>query len=187
MSDHKVERWTHPPNYAGAHWDHFYSAGFGQSRDSAAFERVNFDTVKRALAPLSTNCPDCGKGHGMASDKCATCNDFDQTVIVVRESHWAVGWIEWIAIHESNTAALAEARELCESANDYPSLDADRLSEVEDNEASAYWTQCDRRERLDWIKRATPPHWGKTPYLDALKSYGEISDRTRDYLRDHLH
>lgn len=25
-----------------------------------------------------------------------------ETVRVVRESHWAVGWVEWIAIHESD-------------------------------------------------------------------------------------
>ena len=32
-----------------------------------------------------------------------------ETVIVVRESHWAVGWVEWIKIHELDTTALAIA------------------------------------------------------------------------------
>ena len=36
-----------------------------------------------------------------------------ETVIVVRESHWAVGWVEWIAIHELDAAALQIADEQC--------------------------------------------------------------------------
>ena len=71
-------------HYAGAEWTQYYSSGVGQSRDSSALERSNFVCMLKAL--------------GGESD----------TVIMVREGHWAVGWIEWIAIHETDARALEE-------------------------------------------------------------------------------
>ena len=34
------------------------------------------------------------------------------TVIVVRETHWAVGWVEWIAIHQDDEKALKIADDI---------------------------------------------------------------------------
>ena len=83
-----LRRWTLPDYYVPAEWPEYYSTGVGQSRDSSSLERSNFVCMLKAL--------------GGESD----------TVIVVREGHWAVGWIEWIAIHETDARALEEADEI---------------------------------------------------------------------------
>ena len=42
------------------------------------------------------------------------------------------GWYEFVAIHESDTVAIAKAAEMLEHILDYPILDDDRFSEDED-------------------------------------------------------
>lgn len=84
-----LRRWQRPSNYCGAEWIDYYSAGVGQSRDSDALERANFDAMLKALGGERDD-------EGLALS----------LVRVVRETHWAVGWVEWIAIHERATEAL---------------------------------------------------------------------------------
>lgn len=145
MSDKSVKRWTMPDHYAGAQWPEYFSSGFGQSRDSDCLEESNFATALEAL--------------GGESD----------TVRVVRESHWAVGWVEWIAIHESNTAAIAKAQELCERYNQYPALNEDDWSEREQEAANSVWADC-----FSWKERIA--------YMRKFKSQFEFHD-----WRDMLH
>src|SRR6266481_6815350 len=83
-----LQRWTLPPNYFGAEWPDYFSSGVGQSRDSDALERSNFTSMLTALGGES------------------------ETVIVVRETHWAVGWVEWIAIHQDDEKALKIADDI---------------------------------------------------------------------------
>ena len=77
-------------NAGSAEWHSYYSAGVGQSRDSDCLEQSNFAAMLASLGGES------------------------ETVLVVRESHWAVGWVEWIAIHEADEKALAIADAQCE-------------------------------------------------------------------------
>ena len=77
-----LKRWERPKDYFGAEWSRYYSAGVGQSRDSDCLEQSNFAVMLEALGGET------------------------ETVVVVRESHWAVGWVEWIAIHQSDEQAL---------------------------------------------------------------------------------
>jgi hypothetical protein len=83
-----LKRWTMPSSYFGASWPNHYSAGVGQSRDSDCLEVSNFVTTLKLL--------------GGESD----------VVTVVRESHWAVGWVEWIAIHQDDDKALQIADDI---------------------------------------------------------------------------
>lgn len=125
-----LRRWTMPANYVGSEWPEYYSAGFGRSRDSDCLEENNF---VEALAAL-----------GGESD----------TVQVVRESHWAVGWVEWIAIHESDEKAIRIAEELNERRDEYLSLNDDTLSEREMEAANDVWRDCyDVRERIAYIRK----------------------------------
>lgn len=121
---HEVREWKHPSNYIGVTWEGWYSAGFGRSRDSDALEESNFQVALAQLEKLNTELP---IPEGCKVSDMNSCD----SVTVVSENHWAVGWVEWIAIHSSNTAALAKARELCESANDYPALNEDHWSNLE--------------------------------------------------------
>jgi hypothetical protein len=125
-----LHKWTRPQCYIGAEWHDYYSAGVGQSRDSDYVEQSNFAAM---LAEL-----------GGESD----------TVIVVRESHWAVGWVEWIAIHETDTTALAIADAQCGRLADYPVLDEMDWSEREWNAACGTWERASLRDRIEYCSRA---------------------------------
>lgn len=122
-----MKRWTYPKDYLGATWYGYY-VFLSQHRDSDAVDRSNFAV---ALAEL-----------GGQSD----------TVIVVRESHWAVGWVEWIAIHESDTASQAKANAMLERIADYPLLDEGHYSDLQWREASDWWSRMSVSERLDLCK-----------------------------------
>jgi len=119
-----IARWVRPDNYGGAQWPEYF-VFLGQSRDSDALERSNFE---QGLAAL-----------GGESD----------TVLVVSERHWAVGWVEWIAIHESDTAALIAADSMACALSDYPVLDEEHHSELEYNEVQEYWASLRVRERIE--------------------------------------
>lgn len=124
-----LKRWTMPKNYFGESWPDYYSAGVGQSRDSDALERSNFRVMLAKLGGES------------------------ETVIVVRENHWAVGWVEWIAVHADDDKALSVADEQCDRLKDYPVLCEDDWSEFESEDANETWKNCyDWRERVEYIR-----------------------------------
>lgn len=125
----KLKLWTLPSSYFGATWEGFYSSGFGQSRDSDALERSNFRAALKALEAVS------------------------ERVQVVRESHWAVGWVEWIAIPADDFAALEAADGLREDYEQHPVLDENDFSNEETEEANEVWTNCySPKERLQYIR-----------------------------------
>jgi hypothetical protein len=136
-----LKRWTMPDHYFGEVWPNYYSAGVGQSRDSDALERSNFACMLREL--------------GGESD----------TVKVVRESHSAVGWVEWIAIQQEDAKALETADQIIAALSDYPVIDESHWSELESDELYETWSGMDTRERanyiMDEVKRC---HW-LTPSL----------------------
>lgn len=125
-----LKLWTRPDHYFGAEWPEYYSSGVGQSRDSDALERSNFTCMLRAL--------------GGESD----------TVLVVREGHWAVGWVEWIAIHQDDAKALAVADGINARLGDYPVVNEDHWSEIENEDAQAVWTGCySDKDRIAYIRK----------------------------------
>jgi len=124
-----LKRWTRPECYIGESWPEHYSAGVGQHRDSDALARSNFACMLKALGGES------------------------ETVKVVHEGHWAVGWVEWIAIHESDSQALETADEIAAALEDYPVINEDHWSELEMQEANEVWKDCyTAQERIDYIR-----------------------------------
>lgn len=127
----RLERWKLPKYYYGAEWPEYYSAGVGRSRDSDCGEESNFEAM---LA-----------GIGGESD----------TVHVVRESHFLCGWVEWIAIHESDEQALRAADAMQESLEDYPLLDEEDHSRREWEECERVWSDCySVGERIRYLRKA---------------------------------
>lgn len=124
-----LKRWTLPDNYGGAHWPEYF-VFLGQHRDSDSVTRSNFIRGLELIGGES------------------------ETVQIVRERHWAVGWVEWIAIHESDAAALAEADSIAAALHDYPVVDEDHLSALEWDEACEYWERMSVRERAEYCERA---------------------------------
>jgi hypothetical protein len=165
----RLKRWTMPDSYFGAKWPDYYSAGVGQSRDSDALERSNFECMLKALGGET------------------------ETVIVVEESHWAVGWVQWIAIHESDGKALAIADDIRSNLDDYPIVNEDHFSELEWNEAADYWDSLSaqqkvsmaayERSRCHWL--AATPVWpfGRLDYYQLANRGCTISEAICESLR----
>jgi hypothetical protein len=125
-----LKRWSMPRYYFGAQWPEYYSAGVGRSRDSDCLEQSNFAVMLTALGGET------------------------ETVIVFRENHWAVGWVEWIAIHELDAKALAIADAQCERLANYPVLDEDDWSRREYEEQCETWANAGLQGRIDYCRRA---------------------------------
>jgi hypothetical protein len=56
-----------------------------------------------------------------------------ETVHVHRVGFSGDGWYEFVAIHESDEAAIVKAREMLDLLKDYPILDDDRFTQAEDD------------------------------------------------------
>lgn len=123
----KLNKWTRPQNYMGASWPEYY-VFLGRTRDSDALSRSNFQSALRLI--------------GGETD----------TVLTVCENHWAVGWVEWIAIHESDSAALERANEIADKLEDYPVVDEMDFSNEEFEEACESWENMDIRERVEMLQ-----------------------------------
>lgn len=132
-----LERWTRPSNYMGAEWPEYFSF-LGRTRDSDALERANFDAGLKALG-----------GERNAEDEAET-----PLVLIVRENHWAVGWVEWIAIHESAADDLRLADSIREKLDNYLVVDEELFSQYETEEANDTWKNCYRpAERVEYIRK----------------------------------
>lgn len=168
-----LKRWTLPPHYMGAHWDEWYVV-LGQHRDSDIVTRCNFQEALKRLRPLGTECEI--EVNGFPGSDVVTA-----TVYVVSESHCLVGWVEWIAVHESNEAALKEADEIVESIECYPILNETALSEMEYKEVNEYWERESLRGRIEICKEAG------VSIFAARRSYPYDSERNLyDWLRESI-
>jgi len=121
-----IEKWQRPECFAawtdGAPYNGEWYVFLGQNRDSSTLENSNFECGLDLIGGES------------------------ETVMIVRESHWAVGWVEWIAIHESDHAALSKADEILCALSDYPVVDDRHYSQMEWDEIAEYW----EREPIKW-------------------------------------
>jgi len=139
MNDYTPKPWKRGECYIGAEWQGWF-VFLGQHRDSCALDRSNFKAALELLLPLNA---------GIELD-----GEPEETVRIVRENHWAVGWIEWIAIHGSNTAALAEANRIAERLEGYPVLDEHALCQLESDEAWEQWESWGRSEFIGELEKA---------------------------------
>ena len=124
-----IERWTLPDSYAGAEWAEYF-VFLSQSRDSDALTRSNFECGLEQLGGESS------------------------TVRVIRERHWAVGWVEWIGIHQNDTGAVIAADEILSALSNYPVLDESHFSELEYAEAENFWQQLPLKYRVELCTKA---------------------------------
>jgi hypothetical protein len=139
-----LKLWTYPDNYSGKSWDGYYSSGFGQHRDSDCLSRSNFRVAWEAL------------------------NKVSKAARIVRESHWAVGWIEWIAIPSTASATLKEADEMLAAVEQYPVLSDNDFSDLESEEANEIWANCyTPKERIKYIREHNHD-WGFRNLADML-------------------
>lgn len=134
-----MKPWTRPPNYIGATW-HGWIVFLSRNRDSSLLEKHNFETALATLKPLAIDVVEDGEQLS--------------GVQAVSENHWAVGWIEWIAIHESNTAAIQAAELLEAKLENYPILSEMEYSRKEWEAYCEAWHSWGHREFIQELERS---------------------------------
>jgi len=130
MKSEQMQKWEYPRDYIGATWYEYYMC-LGQHRDSDTITRSNFICALAAL--------------GGESD----------TVIIERSSHWAVGWIETLLIHESAADKIAIADKILSALENYPVLNEEHYCKLESTEAAEIWERLPISDRVDECQR-----WG---------------------------
>jgi hypothetical protein len=135
-----LKEWKHPECYLGKTWEGWLIAPCAHNRDSDLATESNWQAQCDTLLPLNID--------AMIEEEEV------ETVQIVRNGHWACGWIEWIAIHSSNFEAVTAAEELAERLEEYPLLDEDDYSRREFEYACDLWAEIGVEERLDYIRRA---------------------------------
>jgi hypothetical protein len=106
-----LRRWERPDNYIGPNFPEYF-VGLGRSRDSDTLENCNFDVLLERLG-----------------------GEDDDAVLVVRDSHWAVGWVEQILVHQDFPEKLGILAKALADLENYPVLDDDAFSQAEMDEA----------------------------------------------------
>jgi hypothetical protein len=107
----KLKLWETPQDYFGENYfDHYVL--YGRHRDSDALPESNFRaSISRLMAV-----------EGQESEK---------GWMVVRATHWAVGWVETILIHKDAKELVEVGQNILNSLKDYPVLDDELYSELE--------------------------------------------------------
>lgn len=140
----ELKLWTHPKSYFGSTWEGWY-VGLGRNRDSSSLENSNFDVflqeVRNASAQLSVLHPNIGPYGREAMEI--------DSVYVVRESHWLCGWVEWIAVHQSDEGAVNRALGLFQCLDVHPVLDEDHWGALQDTLVHEYWNSLTISDRVD--------------------------------------
>jgi len=108
-----MQKWSRSDNYIGETYFDYYVL-LSHHRDSGLVEESNFWSALKAL------------------------NGESDTVKVIRSSHWAVGWIEVILIHESDKESVERGFEIEKALESYPILDDIDFSERESEKRDEY-------------------------------------------------
>ena len=153
MSDYALRLYTRPDHYAGKTWEGWY-CGLGHHGGSDCLDNTNFEAFLRDVRAASDDLSilEPGLRNVWSNDKDDAMHI--SSVYVVYEKHWAVGWVEWVAIHPSDLGAMKKAAELMESLNSYPVLDEDLWSERETAEIEKYWQEMSLAHRVDTCREA---------------------------------
>jgi hypothetical protein len=128
-----LQAWTRPRYYFGEEW-HDWFVFLGQTRDSGCLTRSNFRVGYRRLEEATRAFNEEHEESG---------------VQIAHETHFLCGWVEWIAIHKENTAALEAADRIAERLLDYPVVDEEDWSELESEEANEVWKTLSLSDRLE--------------------------------------
>jgi len=107
-----MEKWKREENYMGEDLRDYFIL-YAHHRDSEPLDESNYYYIKERFENL-------------------------EGARVVRFSHWAVGWVEAIMIHQDAVETIEKAKDIEESLLDYPVLDEDdfsmRENEIEESD-----------------------------------------------------
>ncbi len=136
-------------------------APVGVNRDSDCLTRSNWAVVTADLEAQPT----------------LVCDEPDTEIH--RFGHWANGWFELMLVRPGSKAA--EVAELWENAlSEYPVASDDHFSDLETNEAAAYWDHLSLSSRKAECERA------RVSRFAAYRPFGSLPDRLTERLTEGL-
>lgn len=165
-------KWEHPRHYAGFSPDGDYLIVV-QHRDSDACTRSNYLCAFRELQevirrgglddPPEERVTDAFPSRDEISPRSAG------WVYDFRAGHPCVGWIEYLLVRaDAPMDVLLAAGDILCSLDDYPVLNEDHFSELEWEEAAAFWESLSIRERLGMLRDTGIPCFAaRHDYLPA--------------------
>ncbi len=92
-----------------------------------------------------------------------------------RFGHWANGWFELVLIKPGSNAAK-KALELEDKLDNYPILDEELHSQLQNEEIYEYWKTMSLQERIDLCKK-------RNVSIFAARKDDSIPDRVYDYIQ----
>lgn len=114
-----LETWELPRNYTGQMFDGYIEL-VGQSRDSDALDRSNYESIAKDAKAALGSLPDFDDNTPMLQSASA--------------SHWAVGWVETVYVHWSRVECLNFAADVLAKLAAYPIYDESHCSQLEHHE-----------------------------------------------------
>lgn len=168
-------RWERASNYMGTDWSQYFVI-LSKHRDSDSIERVNFEAARKLLSQW--------EGEEVSPTPSGDIPCPQMQVAIASANHWAIGWTESLLIHEEAPEdALIEAAEIIAALADYPCLDDEELSNLENEEAREAWEDClGDREKI----RIARSLGIETPNLAARWGYHVMIDKTDGRVADYL-
>lgn len=137
----KLKTWTLPSNYIGQSWNRYRVAPVTRHRDSQLIEESNWAAQLKILSKVDSENEDWGRDGGAPWE-------------VVSENHWAVGWVEWVAVHPEAGPWIAALEKLGARLEEYPIADSDDLCEREAECARETWAHGTVKDRVYYLRRA---------------------------------
>jgi hypothetical protein len=117
-------------NYVGTCIEDNWRIVISQTRDSDSLERSNFRIALKELGGES------------------------KFVEIHRFGHWGCGWYEILFVDDRNTDKLKIAEEIVFALENYPVLDEEDFSELENEEAQEVWKSCYKNyDRLEYVRK----------------------------------
>lgn len=137
MNYKHLKQWGTVSNYVGEEPVDYYIV-YSQNRDSSLLDQSNFDYIWRKLEKYNQ------VAHGKPP-----------RARILRASHWAVGWIDFILVHRDSEDACLIADDLLVDYIYYnPILDEYDYYERESDYKREYWRSIGIGDRIDLCKQA---------------------------------
>lgn len=146
--------------YWGARGDWFLA--YATNRDADTLRKSNWRSFIRALG---------GKGTEGAKGT----QEINERLAIEEASHWACGWVQYLIIHPEAADLIAKAEEVRAALEDYPVLNEQDWSELEDAERQKAWDDFARREWFKWFaaqcETEEDAEWFTAEHGEALESF----------------
>ena len=147
MTETTLSKWTRPDAYMGRDWHGWFVAPVSRHRDSDILTRSNWTEFLHHMERIQLHdieMPSWDDWHDPFTGE--ECSPFG----VVRERHFLVGWVEWIAIHPDAAPLIEYAVQVTDALEAYPVLCDEAFSQAEYDEACESFTmeEDDFREHL---------------------------------------